>query len=91
MLAQHRYDQRFRPSARIQCSNVQVCCGFLLSHAPDRGGAYSWAIAQSPILNTTITLSRLAKRGYEALLDHYRKVAPHLNEPLYTRPVRTVV
>ena len=50
-----------------------------------------WAIAQSPILNTTITLSRLAKRGYEALLDHYRKVAPHLNEPLYTRPVRTVV
>ncbi|MBX2983349.1 MAG: hypothetical protein KF843_11800 [Flavobacteriales bacterium] len=50
-----------------------------------------WAIAQSPILSTTITLSRLAKRGYEALLDHYRKVAPHLNEPLYTRPVRTVV
>jgi group II intron reverse transcriptase/maturase len=50
-----------------------------------------WAIAQSPILNTTITLSRLAKRGYEALLDHYRKVAPHLNEPLYTRPVRIVV
>lgn len=50
-----------------------------------------WAIAQSPILNTTITLSRLAKRGYEALLDHYQKVAPHLNEPLYTRPVRTVV
>ena len=50
-----------------------------------------WAIAQSPILSTTITLNRLAKRGYEALLDHYRKVAPHLNEPLYTRPVRTVV
>ena len=50
-----------------------------------------WAIAQSPILSTTITLSRLHKRGYEALLDHYQKVAPHLNEPLYTRPVRTVV
>lgn len=50
-----------------------------------------WAIAQSPILSTTITLSRLRKRGYEAMLDHYRKVAPHLNEPLYTRPVRTVV
>jgi len=45
-----------------------------------------WAIAQSPILNTTITLSRLAKRGYEAMLAHYQKVAPHLNEPLYTRP-----
>jgi len=50
-----------------------------------------WAVAQSPILGTTITLERLRKRGYEALLTHYEKVAPHLNEPLYTRPVRTVV
>jgi hypothetical protein len=50
-----------------------------------------WAIAQSPILGTTITLERLGKRGYESLLTYYEKVAPHLNEPLYTRPVRTVV
>ena len=50
-----------------------------------------WAIAQSPILGTSITLERLRKRGYEALLTYYEKVAPHLNEPLYTRPVRTVV
>jgi group II intron reverse transcriptase/maturase len=50
-----------------------------------------WAIAQSPILGTTITLERLCKRGYESLLTYYEKVAPHLNEPLYTRPVRTVV
>jgi RNA-directed DNA polymerase len=50
-----------------------------------------WAIAQSPILGTTITLRRLCKRGYESLLTYYEKVAPHLNEPLYTRPVRTVV
>jgi group II intron reverse transcriptase/maturase len=50
-----------------------------------------WAIAQSPILGTTITLERLYKRGYESLLSYYEKVAPHLNEPLYTRPVRTVV
>jgi len=50
-----------------------------------------WKIAQSPILGTTITLERLCKRGYESLLSHYEKVAPHLNEPLYTRPVRTVV
>ena len=51
----------------------------------------TWAVAQSPMLLTTITLKRLAARGYEAMLDHYNKVAPHLNEPLYTRPVRTVV
>ena len=50
-----------------------------------------WAVAQSPILVTTITLSRLIKRGYESMLSYYEKVSPQLNEPLYTRPVRTVV
>jgi len=50
-----------------------------------------WAVAQSPILVTTITLDRLRKRGYEAMLELYEKIAPHLNEPLYTRSVRTVV
>jgi RNA-directed DNA polymerase len=50
-----------------------------------------WATAQSPILVATITLERLRKRGYEAMLTYYEKIAPHLNEPLYTRPVRTVV
>lgn len=46
-----------------------------------------WAVAQSPIMLTTITLERLHKRGYEAMLDYYSKVAPQLNEPLITRPV----
>lgn len=50
-----------------------------------------WAVAQSPILITTVTLNRLEKRGYEAMIDLYTKIAPHLNEPLYTRTVRTVV
>jgi hypothetical protein len=50
-----------------------------------------WAVAQSPILITTVTLERLRKRGYEAMLTYYEKIAPHLNEPLYTRPIRTVV
>jgi len=50
-----------------------------------------WAVAQSPILVTTITLKRLAKRGYVSLLEYYLKVSPQFNEPLYTRPVRTVV
>lgn len=35
-----------------------------------------WAIAQSPVLTTTITLERLVKRGYESLLDYYLKVRP---------------
>jgi RNA-directed DNA polymerase len=50
-----------------------------------------WAVAQSPILVTTITLERLVKRGYESMLSYYQKVSPQFNEPLYTRPVRTVV
>ena len=65
----------------------------------DHNHAYSWsrtrmggwAVAQSPIMKTTITLERLCKRGYESMLKHYQKVAPLLNEPLYTRTVRTVV
>ena len=50
-----------------------------------------WAVAQSPILVTTVTLERLRKRGYESMLGYYQRVSPLLNEPLYTRPVRTVV
>ncbi|MBU4154360.1 MAG: group II intron reverse transcriptase/maturase [Proteobacteria bacterium] len=50
-----------------------------------------WAVAQSPILGTTITLDRLKKRNYTSLLEIYKQISPQFNEPLYTRPVRTVV
>jgi hypothetical protein len=50
-----------------------------------------WAVAQSPILGTTITKKRLAKRGYQSLLEYYSKVSLKFNEPPCTRPVRTVV
>lgn len=36
-----------------------------------------WAIAQSPILNTTITVKRLEKRGYESMFTWYQKAAAH--------------
>jgi len=32
-----------------------------------------WAVAQSPILITTITLKRLKLRGYETMLDMYKR------------------
>ena len=48
-----------------------------------------WAIAQSPILTTTITLERLGKRGYECMNDYYEKVSPMFNEPLYLDKVGT--
>jgi hypothetical protein len=50
-----------------------------------------WATARSPILKMTITNERLARRGYETMSAVFNSIAPHLNEPLYTRPVRTVV
>ena len=61
------------------------------AYAWSRSRMGGWAIAQSPILVTTVTLKRLGKRGYKSMSDHYLKVAPQFNEPLYTRPVRTVV
>jgi hypothetical protein len=45
-----------------------------------------WAVAQSPILGTTITLVRLKKRNYISLLEIYQRISPQFNEPLYTRP-----
>ena len=35
-----------------------------------------WAVAQSPILGTTITIARLKQRGYISLLDIFQKVSP---------------
>jgi len=52
------------------------------SHSRSRMG--TWAVACSPILKTTITVERLQRRGYEPMFVYYQKIAPFLNEPLYT-------
>jgi len=52
------------------------------SHSRSRMG--TWAVACSPILKTTITVERLQQRGYEPMFTYYQKIAPFLNEPLYT-------
>ena len=65
----------------------------------EQGQAYAWSrtrmggwsVAQSPILVTTITLKRLIQTGYVPMLEFYKRISPQLNEPLYTRTVRTVV
>jgi RNA-directed DNA polymerase len=51
-----------------------------------RGQAYAWsrtrmggwAVAQSPILGTTITLSRLRRKGYSSMLDYYLQTQPQI-------------
>ena len=50
-----------------------------------------WATARSPILKTTNTISRLQRRGYQSMSTVYESISTFLNEPLYTRPVRTMV
>jgi len=57
------------------------------AYAYSRTRKGGWAIAQSPILVTTIPLERLRKRGYESMSEYYLKVSPMFNEPLYTRGI----
>ncbi len=43
-----------------------------------------WAVAQSPILGTTITIERLKKRGYIPFIETYHNVSPLFNSyPLF--------
>ncbi|MBN3583474.1 hypothetical protein JYB64_13830 [Algoriphagus aestuarii] len=37
-----------------------------------------WAMAQSPILGITITLSRLRRKTYLSMLDYYSKAKPEI-------------
>lgn len=55
------------------------------AYAWSRSRMGGWAVAQSPIMKTTITIARLELRGYEALLSWYLKVSPHLtNLPVFS-------
>ena len=44
-----------------------------LAYAWSRTRKGGWAVAQSPILGTTITLSRLRRKGYQSMQDYYLK------------------
>ena len=83
----HQWKKRDRRRKNLMRLGVDSWHAYVWSRSR-KGG---WSIAQSPILTTTITLERLQKRGYESMLSYYEKVSPQLNEPLYTRSVRTVV
>src|SRR6056297_1748102 len=70
---------------------IRLGVEFNQAYAWSRSRMGGWAIAQSPILGTKLTVDRLKSRGYSSMLDIYMLISPQLNEPLYTRPVRTVV
>jgi RNA-directed DNA polymerase len=52
----------------------------------DQGQAYAWsrtrmgawAVAQSPMLKTTITISRLKRKGDTSMLDYYLQTLPQI-------------
>ena len=52
-----------------------------VAYAWSRTRMGGWAVAQSPILVTTITLSRLNKRGYVSLFSVYQQVALFIHKP----------
>jgi len=79
-VTQHQTSEH-KTTQQIKKRRSQLQCKSLAQDFAGRG-----AVAQSPILVTTITLERLRKRGYEAMLTVYGKMAPHLNEP--SRPWR---
>jgi len=58
-----------------------------MAYAWSRTRMGGWAVAQSQILRTTITIKRLEMRGYVSLVNYY-KLACIIIEPLSTRPVR---
>ncbi len=55
-----------------------------MAYAWSRTRKGGWAIAQSPILGTTITIGRLKLRSYVSLLDVYQKISPSFTRyPLF--------
>lgn len=47
------------------------------AYAWSRTNMGGWAVAQSPILGTTITLSRLKSKGYMSMQEYHQKIKHH--------------
>ena len=53
------------------------------AYAWSRTNMGGWAVAQSPILGTTITIIRLKKRGYIPMSDYFYSISPNYNNSLF--------
>lgn len=49
-----------------------------IAYAWSRSRMGGWAVAQSPMMRTTVTLSRLKRIGYRSFIDYYLKISPVL-------------
>jgi len=61
----------YRTRRRKNLIRLGVNNGKAYAYGRTRKG--TWAIAQSPIMTTTNTKYRLAKRGYESMMDYFCK------------------
>ncbi|MEQ6121472.1 group II intron reverse transcriptase/maturase [Reichenbachiella sp. MALMAid0571] len=57
---------------------IRLGIGHRQAYAWSRTNMGGWAVAQSPILRTTITLSRLRRKGYESMLSYYQNTQPSI-------------
>jgi RNA-directed DNA polymerase len=73
----HHWKKRERKRKNLIRPGVNPKDAYAWSRSRMRG----WAIAQSPILETTITIKRLIKRGYEPLVNWYIMVSPLYKNP----------
>jgi len=53
------------------------------AYAWSRSRMGGWAVAQSPILGTTITIKVLKRRGYIPLVDLFNSISPNYNNSLF--------
>ncbi|WP_253764261.1 group II intron reverse transcriptase/maturase, partial [Flammeovirga sp. SJP92] len=67
--------QHWKKVERKRKNLMRLGISYDQAYAWSRTRKGGWAVAQSPILITTITLERLEKRGYISMLDIYRKLA----------------
>lgn len=63
-----------RPNRR-RANLVRLGVRFSQAHAWSRTKLGRWAVAQSPILITTITLERLMRKGYVPMLTYYQHIS----------------
>lgn len=53
------------------------------AYAWSRTNMGGWAVAQSPILGTTITIKRLKKRGYIPMSEYFNSISPNYKNSLF--------
>lgn len=68
----------WKKSERKRRNLIRLGVPYGKAYAWSRTRMGGWAVAQSPILGTTITLSRLRRRGYESMLFYYLKTQPEI-------------